>query len=312
MDAATLLEDDMKVSTGLLSLLVLLPLCAMAEQYITIIQGLDGNAEYGKQFNTQSEKLLAAATSVTGKGKVTTLLNGDAAGREQVLAHFDALAKSTKPSDRLTVFLVGHGSYDGLEYKFNIPGPDLTGEDLATLLNAQPAKQQIIVNLGSSSGATQTLLKADNRTVITATRNGEERLATRFGSYFASALEDSAADINKNEAVSLQEAFDYASRMVKDYFESQGQLASEHAVMEGGQAAQLVLARMGKRPAQGADPELVQLVQQREQLDISIEQLQLRKAEMDTGQYMNEQQQLMIDLSLVQDRIDSKEAPGAE
>ncbi len=311
MDAATLLEDDMKVSTGLLSLLVLLPLCAMAEQYITIIQGLDGNAEYGNQFNIQSEKLLAAATSVTGKDKVT-LLNGDAAGREQVLAHFDALAKSTKPSDRLTVFLVGHGSYDGLEYKFNIPGPDLTGDDLATIFNAQPAKQQIIVNLGSSSGATQTLLKADNRTVVTATRNGEERLATRFGSYFASGLEDSAADINKNEAVSLQEAFDYASRMVKDYFESQGQLASEHAVMEGGQAAQLVLARMGKRPAQGADPELVQLVQQREQLDISIEQLQLRKAEMDTGQYMNELQQLMIDLSLVQDRIDSKEAPGAE
>jgi len=311
MDAATLLEDDMKVSTGLLSLLVLLPLCAMAEQYITIIQGLDGNAEYGNQFNIQSEKLLAAATSVIGKDKVP-LLNRDAAGREQVLAHFDALAKSTKPSDRLTVFLVGHGSYDGLEYKFNIPGPDLTGDDLATIFNAQPAKQQIIVNLGSSSGATQTLLKADNRTVVTATRNGEERLVTRFGSYFASGLEDSAADINKNEAVSLQEAFDYASRMVKDYFESQGQLASEHAVMEGGQAAQLVLARMGKRPAQGADPELVQLVQQREQLDISIEQLQLRKAEMDTGQYMNELQQLMIDLSLVQDRIDSKEAPRAE
>lgn len=311
MDAATLLEDDMMNRTGLLSLLLLLPLCASAEQYITIIQGLDGNEEYGKQFTAQSEKLLAAASSVTGKDQVK-LLNGDAASREQVQAHFDALAKAMKPADRLTVYLVGHGSYDGFEYKFNIPGPDLTGDDLANILGAQPAKQQIIVNLGSSSGATQTLLKADNRTVVTATRNGEERLATRFGTYFANALEDSAADINKNEAVSLQEAFDYAGRMVKDYFESQGQLATEHAVMEGGQAAQLVLARMGKRPAQGADPELVQLVQQREQLDISIEQLQLRKAEMAPEQYMNELQQLMIDLSVVQDRIDSKEAPGAE
>lgn len=311
MDAATLLEDHMMNRTGLLGLLLLLPLCATAEQYITIIQGLDGNAEYGKQFTAQSEKLLAAASSVTGKDQVK-LLNGDAATRDQVQAHFDSLAKAMKPADRLTVYLVGHGSYDGFEYKFNIPGPDLTGDDLANMLGAQPAKQQIIVNLGSSSGATQTLLKADNRTVVTATRNGEERLATRFGSYFASALEDSAADINKNEAVSLQEAFDYAGRMVKDYFESQGQLASEHAVMEGGQAAQLVLARMGKRPATGADPELVQLIQQREQLDISIEQLQLRKAEMAPEQYMNELQQLMIDLSVVQDRIDSKEAPGAE
>lgn len=311
MDAATLLENDMMNRMNVLGLLILLPLTVAAEQHITIIQGLDGNAEYGKQFTAQSEKLLAAAASVTGKDQIH-LLTGEQSGRDQVLAHFESLAKLMKPADRLTVFLVGHGSFDGLEYKFNIPGPDLTGEDLATIFKAQPAKQQIIVNLSSSSGATQTLLKADNRSVITATRNGEERLATRFGTYFANALEDSAADINKNEAVSLQEAFDYAGRMVKDYFESQGQLATEHSVLEGGQAAQLVLARMGKRPAQGADPELVQLVQQREQLDISIEQLQLRKAEMDAGQYMNDLQQLMIELSVVQDRIDSKEAPDAE
>ncbi len=201
MDAATLLEDHMMNRTGLIGLLLLLPLGAMAEQYISIIQGLDGNDEYGKQFTAQSEKLLAAAASVTGKDKVK-LLNGDAASRDQVQAHFDALAKLMKPADRLTVFLVGHGSFDGLEYKFNIPGPDLTGEDLATILNAQPAKQQIIVNLSSSSGATQTLLKADNRTVITATRNGEERLATRFGTYFANALSASIckASLNRSNA----------------------------------------------------------------------------------------------------------------
>ena len=26
--------------------------------------------------------------------------------------------------------LIGHGSYDGAEYKFNIPGPDLTGAEI--------------------------------------------------------------------------------------------------------------------------------------------------------------------------------------
>lgn len=295
----------------LLLLLLWFPPTLMAEQYVVVLQGLDGTPEYGAQFNTQSEKLMSASGPIAGRERVR-LISGAEANRDNVRAYFAALGKTLKADDRLAVFLVGHGSYDGFDYKFNIPGPDLTGTDLADMLNALPARHQLIVNLGSSSGAVQELLKADTRTVITATRNGEERLATRFGAYFTEALEDSAADVNKNNAVSLKEAFDYASRMVKDYFESQGQLATEHAVMSDETSAQLVLARFGKQPSQQTDTELAQLLERREQLDISIEQLQLRKADMEAGQYMNELQQLMIDLSVVQEMIDKKGQPGAE
>lgn len=311
MVVTTLLENHIMNRIFLLNLLLLLPLTAFAEVYVTILQGLDGNEEYGKQFTAQAEKLVAAATTVTGKDRIK-LLAGTDTTRDTVLAHFDMLSKTLKPEDRLALFMVGHGSFDGYEYKFNISGPDLTDADLVSMLTSQPATLQIVVNVGSSSGALQELLKADTRTVITATRNGEERLATRFGTYFANALEDTAADLNKNDAVSLQEAFDYATRMVKDYFESQGQLATEHAVMAGEKAAQFVLVRTGKRPPQDADPELVELVKRRDQLDISIEQLQLRKNEMVADEYMNQLQQLMIDLSVVQDRIDQKETPASE
>ncbi len=310
MVATTLLENHMMNRFALLCLLWL-PLTATAELYVTIIQGLDGDAEYGRQFTAQAEQLVAAAATVTGKDRIKLLAGGDST-RDTLLAHFEMLGKTLKADDRLAVFMVGHGSFDGYEYKFNISGPDLTDADLVSMLNAQTAKLQIVVNLGSSSGALQELLKSDTRTVITATRNGEERLATRFGAYFANALADTAADTNKNDAVSLQEAFDYAARMVKDYFETQGQLATEHAVMAGGQAAQFVLVRTGSRPPQGADPELVELIKRREQLDIGIEQLQLRKNDMAADEYMNQLQQLMIDLSVVQDRIDQKEPPASE
>jgi len=310
MVAATLLEDHMMKRLSLYTLLLLMPLTATAELYVTIIQGLDGDPDYGKQFTIQVEKLMTAAASLTDKQRLS-LFAGAEASRDNLLQHFEQLAGTLKAEDRLAVYLVGHGSFDGFEYKFNIPGPDLTGADLVSVLQAQPAKLQVLVNTSSSSGVLQQLLKSDTRTVITATRNGEERLATRFGAYFANALEDPAADTNKNKAVSLQEAFDYATRMVKDYFETQGQLATEHAVMSGEQAGQIVLARAGAGLPQGTDPELVQLVERREQLDVSIEQLQLRKAELPMDEYMNQLQQLMIDLSVVQGMIERKEA-GSE
>ena len=35
------------------------------------------------------------------------------------------LASTAKPDDALVLMLIGHGTYDGVEYKFNIPGPIL-------------------------------------------------------------------------------------------------------------------------------------------------------------------------------------------
>jgi len=310
MVIATILEKHMN-RNFLFCLLLVLPLPAMALLNVTVIQGLDGEAEYGKQFSAQVKTVFSAVESVTGKNNIV-VFSGNDVSRDKLLAHFDQLGKTLKPVDQLLVIMVGHGSYDGFEYKFNIPGPDLTGADLVNILKAQITKLQVIINTSSSSGALQALLKNDGRTVITATRNGEERLATRFGTYFTNALEDTAADTNKNNAISLQEAFAYAERMSKDYFEAQGQLATEHPVMSGDKAAQFVLARTGTGATDTADPELPQLLIKREQLDISIEQLQLRKNELPADDYLNQLQQLMIDLSLVQDSIDQKGQPAGE
>ncbi len=307
---ATILENHMN-RNFLFCLLFVLPLPAMALLNVTVIQGLDGEAEYGKQFSAQVKTVFSAVESVTDKNNIV-VFSGNDVSRDKLLAHFDQLGKTLKPVDQLLVIMVGHGSYDGFEYKFNIPGPDLTGADLVNMLKVQTTKLQVIINTSSSSGALLDLLKGDGRTVITATRNGEERLATRFGTYFTNALEDSAADINKNNAVSLQEAFTYAERMSKDYFENQGQLATEHPVMSGDKATQFVLARTVTGATDTSDPELAQLLIKREQLDISIEQLQLRKDELPADDYLNQLQQLMIDMSLVQDSIDQKGQPAGE
>ena len=48
--------------------------------------------------------------------------------------------------------LIGHGTFDGADYKINLPGPDMTAIELATLLDRMPAKRQLVVNMTSASG----------------------------------------------------------------------------------------------------------------------------------------------------------------
>jgi hypothetical protein len=298
--AAPALEKDLK-RMGFI--LLLLPMTVAAELHVVVIEGLGGTAEYATRFGEEVAKLKLATESVTAAERVRVFA-GDQAMQENILAYFDTLAMSVNPDDRVVMYLIGHGSYDGYEYKFNLPGPDLTGEQLVELLDALPSNNQLLVNTSSASGAMLERLSNDARVVITATRSGSERNATRFGSSFVEALEDPAADINKNNAISAQEAFDYAARQVTDYFEFQGQLATEHPQLKGKRAARFTLARLEVPEPVGDDPELGLLFEQRDQIDGRIEELQLRKDELATDAYYTQLQQLLLELARVGDRID--------
>ena len=130
------------------------------------------------------------------------------------------------------LILIGHGSFDGAEYKFNLVGPDISGEDLAALCDKVPAKRQLIVNTTSASGGSVAVLKKPGRAIITATKSGTEKNATVFARYWVAALRDPATDTDKNDAISALEAFQYADRKTAEFYESQKRLATEHPQFE--------------------------------------------------------------------------------
>lgn len=301
MVAETEMEEHMRIIC-LPVLLLMAQVSAAADLYVIIIRGLEGSPVYATQFSHQLEKLLGAAETVTDKDHIS-VLSGDDATREKILAEFTRLRSILTPQDRIAVFMVGHGSYDGFEYKFNIPGLDLTGEDLLAALDSQPPGIQLVVNTGSASGALLELLKADTRTVITATRSGSERLATRFGTYFTDAFTDPAADINKNRTVTVAEAFAYAERKVADFYETEGRLMTEHPLIQGEAGRQVVIARAAAQ-TRVEDSRLAALFAERDQLDRRIETLQLEKNALDADVYMDRLQLLLLELSLLQQEID--------
>ncbi len=284
----------------------LLPCMAIAELQVVVIEGLGGEERYTEQFAAQVEAIETASGALTSDSRIQLFRNGHYS-RDAVIEFFADLEGQLQADDRLAVFLIGHGSFDDHEYKFNISGPDLTGDDLKVMLDGVSGGNQLVVNTSSSSGAVQEKLERDDRTLILATKSGVERHATRFGDYFVAALSSDSADIDKNRIVTAEEAFQFAERQVGDYYERNGQLATEHPQIGGGQAARFGLSRLGSLTEVSDDAELRRLLVQRDGLNSDIEELRLRRESMTADEYQAELLENMLDLATIEDQIEQRE-----
>jgi hypothetical protein len=299
---------DMNGLRGSIALLAALAMpAAFAESTVVIVQGLGGNPAYEEAFTAQVEAL-AAAMETLAPTPAVRVFRGERASRDGVLEFLSTLSTSMSERDQLHVYLIGHGSYDDEEYKFNIPGPDLTGADLLAALEAIPSGNQIVVNTSSASGAAADVWQGGDRVVITATRSGVERHATRFGQYFVEALAEPAADVDKNRIITAQEAFNFADRRVADFFEANGNLATEHARLDGDRAARFSLARLGAvRPAR-QDVRIAELTAARDELAARIEDLRLARDDMAADDYQARLLGLMLELAEAEEAIEAREA----
>ncbi|MFN8058199.1 MAG: hypothetical protein U0Q12_03480 [Vicinamibacterales bacterium] len=131
------------------------------------------------------------------KAEGTTL-----ATRDNVRAAFADLKNRMKPVDLLLVVLFGHGTFDGVDAKFNLVGPDLDTAEWKALIGGVPG-HVVFVSTTSASFPFLERLSGSNRIVITATDSEAQKYQTVFPEFFAKAFDDEAADLDKDGRVSL-------------------------------------------------------------------------------------------------------------
>ena len=282
----------------------------IGESHFVIVGGLGGEPEYEEKFASYATALGEIFEKTTGDDSRVQVLKGSDARREAITSVLEELAGRTTENDSVALVLIGHGTWDGRVFKFNIPGPDLTAEKLQELLDAIPARRQLVAITSSASGALMDVLKREDRVVITATHSGRERNATVFPEYWIEALSDEAADSDKNSVITASEAFVYTQRRVKDFFEKEKRLAGEHSRIEGDIAGTFTLARLEKAVEASEDPAVRRLFVEREAIEGRIEALKARKDEMELDAYFDELEVLMVELAGKQAKID--EAVGDE
>jgi hypothetical protein len=292
---------------GALLALLFLSNGASAATHVFIVAGLGGEPAYEKKFQEEATAIAAAAEKLTGdKARVKVLMGKDAT-RDNVRRDFRAFASATSPDDQAMVVLIGHGSFDGDDYRFNLPGPDLTGNELSQLFELISARDQLIVSATSASGAMADRWKRNRRVVVTATKSGGERTATRFGQYWVEALTSAEADVNKDQIVNANEAFQYASRKVADGFKSDVSLATEHSRLEGDTAARFTVARFGDAALYSNDPEVAKMLTERGTIERDLDAVKQKKATLVADQYYDQLEGVLVRLAMLQKKIDAKQ-----
>jgi hypothetical protein len=198
-------------------------------QDVVVVVGASGSAEFGEQFKAWSERWEEAASK--GNSKFQRIGFGDEKPEDRQLLKqtlADVAAESPEP---LWLVLIGHGTFDGKQAKFNLRGPDVTQKKLKAWLD--PIKRPtVVVNCASSSSPFINELSAPNRIVVTATKSGYEQNFARFGDHISAAIIDPTSDLDKDEQVSLLEAFLAASSRVTDFYKQESRLATEHALLD--------------------------------------------------------------------------------
>jgi hypothetical protein len=289
---------------------------AGADRYALIVSGASGSPQHAATNEKRRDALLEALTGSLGVPAANVIVlrdtpaaSADSATRAAVTQAVKKIGTRLKPDDVFLIVLLGHGSDDGVDAKFNLVGPDMSADEWRTLL--QPlAGRLVFVNTTAASAAFLERLAGPNRIVITATNSPAQQYDTVFADFFAPAFTVPDADLDKDGRVSVGEAFAFASERVKRHYAERGQLVTERAVLDDtgdgkgkeagtpgpdGSVASRTFFDVGPEQAATGDTALSELLARRNALETSLEELKRKKEFMPPDDYARELERLLLE-----------------
>lgn len=197
---------------------------------LILLVGSPGEPEFSTNFVRQAELWQKAAERGGARHRTIGLeTNGPSDDLTLFRQALDTEAK--EGTAELWVVLIGHGTFDGREARFNLRGPDFSATEVGEWL--KPFRRPLVfINTASASAPFLKPVSATNRVVIVATRSGFEQNYTRFGRFLAQSLQDLEGDLDQDGQTSILEAFLRASHQVEDYYKTEGRLATEHPLID--------------------------------------------------------------------------------
>jgi hypothetical protein len=326
------------VSLAIVAVLLAAAPAGAAQRYAIIITGASGSAEHATQHGAWRDELAGALRTAMKMPPDHIRLLGDVvaerraqrtvgddvdvSSRDQVRAAFTRLAPVLEKDDLLLVVLIGHATFDGVDAKFTLVGPDLEASEWKALVTPIRAKI-VFVNTAAASAPFLTKLAGDRRIVITATDSGIQRYETVFPRFFVQAFGEADTDLDKDTRISVWEAFARASLGVRQYYRQRGQLTVERPVLDdtgdgvgkdaGATGADGAIASRtffddGDDPARAGGPALSELVARRNALESELDELKKRKDFMRAGDYEKRRDDVIIEIARVSRKIRTEQA----
>jgi hypothetical protein len=305
---------------------------AAGQRFALIVTGASGGPEYVAQYERWSSDLVKSLIeNLKFDPALVTLLtdttqSASASTADNVRRVVESNARRMTRDDVLLIVLIGHGTFDGTDAKFNLVGRDLESTEWSELL--RPLRGRLVlVNTASASFPFLERLAGPRRIVVTSTDSPAQRFDTVFPDYFIPALSDTAADLDKNGRISVWEAFAAASSGVGRHYQQRGQLSTERALLddngdgvgsepaspgEDGSSASLTYLDESLPGAAPTDEVLLKLLQRKTMLETEVEDLKIRKRFLPPEEYAKEFERIMIELAQVSHDIRSRTKSSPE
>lgn len=302
--------------------------------HVLVVVGIGGEARYRTSFHESAlatldglqERFGIPAERMTYLGERVDAAPDRIQERstvENITSTLQAIGSRSSPGDRVLLVLIGHGTATGGESRFNLPGPDATAAEWDAMLAPLAGREVAFINSASSSGDFIPALAGEDRVVVAATRSGREQNETVFPRFFAEALESDDADLDKDGQVSVLELFEYTRQEVARFYEEEGRIQTEVALLEddgdgvgsrapgvdGEDGALAGRFRLGgaravaAQQAVAADPSLAPLVERRQALEDDVAALRARRDSMSEAAYEEQLEALLVELALVSREI---------
>lgn len=311
-------------TAAVLLTLVAGPGAADARDYFTlVVSGASGGPEYAERYDRWRSGLVAALRAQSGFRddhlRVLAETPGPGIGcatREGVRGAIEEIAVRMDQESVLFILLLGHGTFDGQEAKFNLVGPDLAAAEWAALVDPLPGRLVFVNTTAASAPFLASLAKTD-RIVVTATESPAQRYATVFPEFLSRAFVDPASDFDRNGRVSVWEAFVYASAGVRRWYQERGRLATERALLDdtgdgrgidagdgeapprAGVAAAVYVGAGVEDVATGQGRDIDRLMARRAALDVQVAELRAVRESMAPERYAAELERLLLELARV-------------
>ncbi len=207
-----------------------LPLAMDESRVLVVVTGAAGANQYESMFEQWARQWTSnAGLAGLRAARIGPPVSGQSP-REQLREAVESLASDPSVLEAWIV-LIGHGTFDGSAARFNLIGPDVSAAELAEWL-APRNRLTVIINCASSSAPFAAALAGSNRMIVTSTSSGFEQNFSRFGRYVAETIVDPDHDLDKDQQVSLLEAFVAAANQTAEFYQSESRLATETAMIE--------------------------------------------------------------------------------
>ena len=204
---------------------------ATGKPTVVVVVGADGAVQFEKPFHEWADRWLAAANEAGHEVIEIGRDAGDSKADDRTRLQSVLQAAANEKNAELWIVLIGHGTFDRREAKFNLRGPDVSAKELAEWLKPV-ARPTAVINCAAASAPFLAALAGPNRVVIAATKSGAEQNFARFGEFLSLAIADPKADLDKDDQTSLWEAYLAAARRTAEFYSTDGRLLTEHALLD--------------------------------------------------------------------------------